>query len=387
MSNVSVTENSNRPRYYHINARENPVNLDEIKRIRPEIIVIHIYYECRYYEYIYDSIHLEDIIDVAHEIRARIRLITGSARQDHIYQWKPDHPHRVERNKSYQPHRYNIVDLEFWQTFNWLQQKVRLDELPLFNQVTDEELVNNYNRSFYYLFITLNNIVKNNRCVQMDTLAKYDILDRGTYSWQSWNDKDGRDIINSLGFKFKYWHPEIKILDQFPRKDDVTDLTQHGVADGYIPPQQLATSFLQIVTETHYTEVYFTEKTSTPLYFGKLFLVNGARHFHRILENLGFKLYTEIFDYAFDEEEDLEKRTDMLTHNIFRLRNKSPSQLIEMYKEVLPKILYNKQHLRQISISVKEVPHTYREIWQQSMKTEWGGHLQRIHQAKAKQGR
>ena len=28
--------------------------------------------------------------------------------------------------------------------------------------------------------ILINNIVKNNRCVQMDTLAKYEILDRGT---------------------------------------------------------------------------------------------------------------------------------------------------------------------------------------------------------------
>ena len=81
-----------RPRYYHINTRENHINLEEIKRITPENIVIHIFYECRYYEILDQQIHLEDIIDLAHEIGSRIILITGSAKLDHVHQWNLNHP-------------------------------------------------------------------------------------------------------------------------------------------------------------------------------------------------------------------------------------------------------------------------------------------------------
>lgn len=377
-----------RPRYYHINTRENHINLEEIKRLTPENIVIHIFYECRYYELLDQQIHLEDIIDLAHEIGSRIVLITGSAKLDHVYQWNLNHPShsRYKRGFDRPEKRYDIVDLQFWQTFNWVQQHFRLSEVNTLRDKLDIEVIREYNRDFYYLFLTLNNIVKNNRCMQMDTLAKYDLLDRGTYSWQSWTYSTGRDIFNSSGYNFKYWNPEIRVLDYFPKKTDPNNIYDHGAADGYIPPDELKKTFVQIITETHYTEIYFTEKTSTPIYFGKLFLVNGAKHFHRALENLGFKLYTEIFDYSFDNEDDLEKRVDQLTHNIFKLRNKTPYELRAMYNDVLPKIEYNKQHLRQLAISFHEIPPLYKQIWQENQNSAWGNFIQSIYKEKSNVG-
>lgn len=385
---VNIVSNSERQKYYFIDTRTNSIDIDHIRSVKPETIVIHRYHECRYYEILNQTLHLEDIIDLAHEMNSKIILTTGSARFNHLHQWALEHPHGKTYHKVFDNmDRYNIVTLQFWQTECWAKFMFHLNEIPNLQNKSNSQIIKEYNEDFYYLFITLNNVVKNNRCMQMDQLAKYDLIERGIYSWQSWDQIYGRDILNSNRYDFRYWKPEIKILDQFPKKINVNNIYDPGAPNGFtLPPQELKKSFMQIVSETHYTEIAYTEKTAAPLFFGKLFLVNGARHFHKSLENLGFKLYTEIFDYSFDDEFDLEKRTDMLTHNVFRLRNKTPSELRSMYNEVLPKIEYNKKHLKQMVLSLQEIPNLYTEIWNDYKFEDWAKTIDEIYQAKNREG-
>lgn len=207
----------------------------------------------------------------------------------------------------------------------------------LFSHVTSSDLFQSYvescNQDLQFPFICLNSKPHDHRCVQMDMLAKYDLLENNAVSWNSWYGYQGRKLKESFRYNWKYWYPNLIILDDMP-PDAVG---WHGIF-----PKQYVHSYAQLVTESSYNQLYISEKCIAALMMNKPFLVSGARGYHKMLQDNGFELYDEIFDYEFDNVLDMEMRYDMIAKNLSDIQTIPLSKCKELTKE---KTKRNKKHL------------------------------------------
>jgi hypothetical protein len=194
-------------------------------------------------------------------------------------------------------------------------------------------------------YICLNNYVKPHRCLILDLLAKHKLIEKGAISWLN---KFYWGVIQT-DYQYNHWSPTILSLDQSPN----VKFNQETL------PIQFNSSFMQLVTETSNDITFFTEKTATPILLNKLFLVASCQGFHKKLENLGFILYDELFDYSFDDESDIEIRYTKLVQNIERYSELSSDRLTTLYKSVLNKVKHNRQMAMHY---VNSVPNRIKEL-------------------------
>lgn len=224
--------------------------------------------------------------------------------------------------------RYKNIELVYWKTF-WLSTVyANMNSCQL-------EKTNEYS----YPFISLNNRAHYFRSLMMDHLAKSNLIDNAAITWH--------DSAHQ-NYEYKYWTPEIKILD-----------AQYRLSPGlnFKLPNQYSQSFMQLVTESSVVHNIMSEKTCMPLMFGKPFLVFGSVGFHEMLSvEYGFKLYDEIFDYTFDKEQDLDIRCNMLLQNIKRVYELSTDELTELNSKILPKLLFNSNLARQLAFDIDGIP-------------------------------
>jgi hypothetical protein len=81
-------------------------------------------------------------------------------------------------------------------------------------------------------------------------------------------------------------------------------------------------SFFEIVPESLYTDGHFiTEKTTKPISCRLPFLVLSSPGYLKYLQSLGFKTFDGIIDESYDQEVDLEKRTDLLVEQVEKIIN------------------------------------------------------------------
>jgi hypothetical protein len=77
----------------------------------------------------------------------------------------------------------------------------------------------------------------------------------------------------------------------------------------------------------------------------KPFLVVGCTGWYKIFEQLGFKLYDELFDYSFDEIESFRYRHEAIMAQIKDILNMDRSVLDKKILDIQDKISYNKRQL------------------------------------------
>lgn len=192
------------------------------------------------------------------------------------------------------------------------------------------------NTHYDFLYVSLNNISKLHRCLMMDQLAKYQLIDSGAIAWRDFVHQDSvytGPAGNSTNYDFKYWDPKVMLLDQHNVDQRTVLFNQEAMVSEY------RYSFMQIVPETDDQNVFISEKTVVPMLFNKPFLVAGAVNHHKTLESFGFKLYDEIFDYSFDSEVDMTVRYDGIAKNLDKIRN---SDWLELREKVRDKLVYNR---------------------------------------------
>lgn len=203
----------------------------------------------------------------------------------------------------------------------------------------------NLNTPINRLFISMNNLAKPHRCRLMDYLAKYDLIDRGAISWhdilRQYNDIRHTlvdDISDSQrnGFVYNYWTPKRMYLNTTGENTHLGSVSEKL-------PVEYHDSFMQIVGETEEDYFFMTEKTATPLLLNKIFLVASCVNHHKILQDMGFLLYDELFDYSFDSVEDTDKRMEMIAENVNRYKNHSNTELMMLRKQVEHKLRHNRK--------------------------------------------
>jgi len=111
----------------------------------------------------------------------------------------------------------------------------------------------------------------------------------------------------------------------------------------YHIPIQIKSSFAQIVAESTVNQVFISEKTTTSIFYNKMFMVLGCQNFHANLVEMGFKMYENVFDYSFDSDPDYEIRVEKIVKNIKRYENYSMTDLQKIINSNKSIIKYNRE--------------------------------------------
>ena len=280
-------------------------------------------------------------------------LIEGSKeRFDEFAEYTKQRDIKLELITAAHPADYLVdnqwVNVHYWPTF-WLTLTLtRLLVSPNYQMnnsiCLDVEDINvSKNTPIKYPFISMNKAPKVHRAIMMDMLAKHDIMDKGVVIWRELNQTH----------QFEYWNQEIMLRDQ---TDNRTLFQQETL------PLEYALSFMQLVPESHETNFSLSEKTAMPLFFNKPFLVAGSMHYHKLLQDMGFKLYDELFDYSFDDISDIKVRYDLIAENIKKYSNKSTTELKELYDMVYEKCVHNKKVALRLATDSSLIPTVWRDL-------------------------
>lgn len=214
------------------------------------------------------------------------------------------------------------------------------------------------NFKFTYTYMTL--FPKYHRCLVMDFLAKNNLLERGAISWREYNREIDRTTIKpgvldsqhddrNTPYPWRWWQPKRLFLDQ------VFDRPGPIIWDWL--PKEYGQSFMSIIGESLDYWPGASEKTATPLMYNKPFLIAGGAHSHRHLEDMGFKLYDEIFDYSFDKISDREKRIEALVEQVVELDKKIQEHGYQtLLDKIRDKLIFNKIRAHEITVDPNWIP-------------------------------
>lgn len=179
--------------------------------------------------------------------------------------------------------------------------------------------------NYRYHFISMNRNAHRHRQEMLDILSMYDLIESNAISWHN---------LHPYPYNYKFWTPKNIELDK--------SFMEEGGNYCKVPKEYFQ-SFSQLVIESTSTDAMFiTEKTVVPLLLGKPFLVASCQRFHKCLQELGFQLYDEIFDYSFDTEPNQTLRFCMIADNFRKLSTVPLDSLIQKSQMIVQKIEYNK---------------------------------------------
>lgn len=273
-------------------------------------IVILSQHEWAYHQFVNLGTAFEEIVTAAKDLP--IDVIAGSHSLSPLF-------HDVNNP------RYKNVTVHYWPTY-WM---------TCFGSSTDSQVSK---EPIDKLFCLLNGNAHRYRCLTMDLLCRDNLLDKGYISWY--------DFSTTEGYSFKHWTPEKLTLDTFTNPRNL-----------FTVPPEYNRAFLNVVSESNMIPYFLTEKTTKPLFFKKPFLVISKEGFHtKLLVELGFKLYDEIFDYSFDIITDQDSRVEAVVQEIKRFENYSIAQLQELTAQIEHKLEYNRNHLLSLMYGVNIWP-------------------------------
>lgn len=193
-------------------------------------------------------------------------------------------------------------------------------------------------------FVCLNNRVTSYRCKMMESLARNNLIDSGYVSWlKTLDDKIYDDIFEYFDNKPIYLNKQ-KVIDH---KSSISEI---------INEEEYFKGFVNIIPEGEVWLKDLSEKTFYAILHKKPFLILGAPRIHKKLQELGFLLYDDIFDYTFDDKEDVDKRISGIIANLKAIKNKDYNSL---YRKMLPKLEFNYNKFIEILEDKNSVPNSF----------------------------
>lgn len=191
------------------------------------------------------------------------------------------------------------------------------------------------------LFTSLNSKPRYNRCMFIDYMSYYNLIDTNYVSWNM-TQLDVEEI-NRTEYQFKYWLPERLLLEESWAESTSTAHVNHRLQ--LTPPMQFKDSLFSLVSETVTDEIMITEKTWIPIYHQRPFLTMAAPGYHKFLQELGIELYDEVFDYSFDLDTSDVNRCVAVMQQMKALER---ANLLSLYKLLRPKVLRNYKRMLDI---------------------------------------
>lgn len=199
------------------------------------------------------------------------------------------------------------------------------------------------------LFTNYNNNSKYQRAMLVDQFVKNDLLKNGivTLIQPKMYMPDGNL------YEYKY-HNGSKLVDEL----DFELNSEEKYAAGRLPKSYLK-GVIDIVSESTYDsgQYFITEKTAKPLAVLKPFLVFGPPLVHKFLyDRFQIEYYTELFDYSFDEEHDIQKRINGIVENLLRLSQLSKTELLSIYESINHKLIKNRKNYIDVKKEGRYIP-------------------------------
>jgi hypothetical protein len=279
------------------------------------LVILDCLNEVDYYDKAFNKPDIDKLLETTQQYNVPVKILTPTL------------------NKNTSLDKFSHIEIIRWPTF-WFCRTYSVwtySETYEFNikkgvDIRDPNVCKHFELTSPY--ICLNNIAKQHRGVVMDMLAKHNLIKERAVTWRGIVRGDG-----TFNYTFKYWKPEILILDQ--------GLDVHFKQETM--PTEFNHSFMQLVTESDDIDTFFSEKTATPIFLNKPFLVATCPGFHTELKKQGFELYDELFDYSFDNEPDMETRFDKLVQNLKPYIGLNQTELKEKYDRVADKISHNRK--------------------------------------------
>lgn len=223
----------------------------------------------------------------------------------------PDNYFMLGCAENYHPEIERLGRIVLWPTVFLFHTDLLLNNVPA-KQNIDK------------LYINLNGRGKAHRCAMMDCLAKHKMLVHGNNTWHRHDEKI---------YDWEYWKPTKLVLDEYVDNENQ-----------YSPPLQWTSSLYNLVSESSDEIIFFTEKTWMPILTEKPFIINGAKHSHKKLQEWGFKLYDEIIDYDFDNYEGKER----ISKIVLFLKSQKEKDFNALYDCIKDKLIYNKQRAKKL---------------------------------------
>lgn len=222
-----------------------------------------------------------------------------------------------------------------YQNVDWLGTNIKSIHLPLSSIFWSVDEMNT--NSFFdtvktptkieYFIRCFNRYPHRHRCILIDKLSQYNLIENNLISWNIINDE----------YNFEYFEQKKLIVDY-----DLTQIQQNKVMFN----EQIKSSLFDLVTESNTDYLFYSEKTwKSYLQNNSISIFLGSQYQNISLQKYGFELYDEVIDYKFDSYPLYEDRVDSLLEQINYLREKD-FQLV--YDKVKKKINHNSDNVLEI---------------------------------------
>jgi hypothetical protein len=209
-----------------------------------------------------------------------------------------------------------------------------------------------------HLFSCYNNRRDLHRVMLLDTLARDGLLSNGVVTYKALPD-------DKTYYDWKYYAGGTL--------QDETDYACGGKYPPNLPGASQLKTLLDVVTESRHAhgEIFITEKTFKSIFLMRPFLVLGSQNFHTVLANeYGLSLYPEMFDYSFDSKPDLADRVEGIVANLVKLREMSTDERTEILRNLLQKMVSNRNRLLEISLDPNRMIPTTLQFLRHDTNTE-----------------
>ena len=183
------------------------------------------------------------------------------------------------------------------------------------------------------LYINLNRVAREHRCILMQALINNNMLSDGYNTWANTGDNYARFLID---------HPNSTINNHTYDILDVEDITAANPT-AHTPLEYCKKSFLYIVTETHIgTNVMFlSEKSYKPISIGMPFMILGNPGTLSLLQNKGYTTFNKWFDESYDLPMPIDQRISIMMRNLDYIKGLTDSQRIDLRQEIMPVCKHN----------------------------------------------
>jgi hypothetical protein len=157
--------------------------------------------------------------------------------------------------------------------------------------------------------------------------------------------KKGNDILNEKQFYIDQKVDPVNIDNYYASYD--ANYLMKNFSGGIDFHKTFTDCFLCVVLESAFFQptATVTEKTFNSMFTLTPFITVGAPHTLKYLRDLGFKTFDHWWDESYDQEEDHQERLLKIFNLIDFINNKSINELTEIYHNMLPTLIHNRDHV------------------------------------------
>lgn len=209
-----------------------------------------------------------------------------------------------------------------------------------------------------YKFLNLNRRLKPHRVILLSFLENEGLIENNLVSYdidllyckeaqipfqvdlqQNQYTSDKEEIKQIL----KGYHSLRKRKKQVVDNDDINSVWGFG----YENKEDYQNTYFSIVSETLFYEfaTYISEKTFKPFAHCHPFVMVSKKGTLKYLRDIGFKTFGDFWDESYDDEEDDAIRMKKIFNLVKELSNKTDDEWVELYKNLKPILLYNRERL------------------------------------------